>query len=242
MPPILDGQVGWCQLFSEPGAGSDLAGLDDAGRPRRRPLDHHRPEGVEQPWPWSPTTACCSPAPTSTCRSTRASRGSRSRSTSPASTIRPLREMTGEAVFNEVFLDDAVVRRRATSSAAQGNGWAVTQTTLHFERTGIGAGGAHAGLPAPGPEGRHARPPGRRRRARSRRPDGKLTVDFDDIVELAQSVGPAPTTRTSARSSPSSYTYTKIGHVERAAGQGRGRAGAAARRSPASASSPRPAS
>ena len=70
----------------------------------------------------------------------------------PGVTIRPLREMTGDAVFNEVFLDDAVCDDRDLIGGA-GNGWAVTQTTLHFERTGIGAGGAHAGFPEPGPKG-----------------------------------------------------------------------------------------
>src|SRR3546814_14256488 len=60
--------------------------------------------------------------------------------------------MTGDAVFNEVFLDDAVVAD-ADLIGGEGNGWMVTQTTLHFERTGIGAGGSHAGFPQPGPKG-----------------------------------------------------------------------------------------
>ena len=63
----------------------------------------------------------------------------------PGVTIRPLREMTGEAVFNEVFLDDAVCDD-ADLIGGEGNGWAVTQTTLYFERTGIGAGGGARGL------------------------------------------------------------------------------------------------
>ena len=87
----------------------------------------------------------------------------------PGVTIRPLREMTGEAVFNEVFLDDAVCDD-ADLIGGEGNGWAVTQTTLYFERTGIGAGGGHVGLATTGTEGRHARPPSRRRRAGIRSP------------------------------------------------------------------------
>ena len=109
-------------------------------------------------------------------------------------TIRPLREMTGDAVFNEVFLDDAVCDD-ADLIGGEGNGWAVTQTTLHFERTGIGAGGAHAGFPEPGPEGRHARPPGRRRRRSSRRRTPSSPSAFDDVVELAPRARAAPTTR-----------------------------------------------
>ena len=45
--PIYNGSLAWCQLFSEPGNGSDLAGLTTTADARRRPLDHLRPEGVE---------------------------------------------------------------------------------------------------------------------------------------------------------------------------------------------------
>ncbi len=41
------GDIVGCQLFSEPGAGSDLAGLQTQGDPRRRRMDHHRPEGLD---------------------------------------------------------------------------------------------------------------------------------------------------------------------------------------------------
>ena len=67
----------------------------------------------------------------------------------PGVTIRPLREMTGRALFNEVFFDDAVVDD-ADLIGGLNNGWAVANTTLFFERSGIGAGSGGGGFPPPG--------------------------------------------------------------------------------------------
>ena len=61
----------------------------------------------------------------------------------PGIDIRPLREMTGRALFNEVFLTDARVPDDARISE-RNNGWAVANTTLAFERAGLGSGGGHA--------------------------------------------------------------------------------------------------
>jgi alkylation response protein AidB-like acyl-CoA dehydrogenase len=58
----------------------------------------------------------------------------------PGVEVRPLREMTGHAMFNEVFLTDAIVPDDARIGDVN-NGWAVANTTLQFERSGMGAGG-----------------------------------------------------------------------------------------------------
>src|SRR5205085_3738556 len=58
--------------------------------------------------------------------------------------VRPLREMTGRALFNEVFITEARVADDACIGGVN-NGWAVANTTLMFERAGLGAGGGSAG-------------------------------------------------------------------------------------------------
>jgi alkylation response protein AidB-like acyl-CoA dehydrogenase len=61
----------------------------------------------------------------------------------PGMDIRPLREMTGRALFNEVFLTDCRVND-ADLLGGLNNGWAVANTTLANERAGLGAGGGGA--------------------------------------------------------------------------------------------------
>jgi alkylation response protein AidB-like acyl-CoA dehydrogenase len=184
--PIYDGSRAWCQLFSEPGNGSDLAGLttratrdgdrwiisgqkvwssqameSDYGMLLAR-TDFDVPKHAGISWFAFPLDQ-------------------------PGVTIRPLREMTGDAVFNEVFLDDAVCDD-ADLIGGEGNGWAVTQATLHFERTGIGAGGGMAGFPFPGPRGGML---GRRAgdAARDQPSDPKLTLAYPDVAALVTERG-----------------------------------------------------
>jgi alkylation response protein AidB-like acyl-CoA dehydrogenase len=186
VPPILNGQVNWCQLFSEPGAGSDLAGLTTRAT---RDGDRWILNGQKV---WSSMAMTCDygmllartdfDVPKHKGISWFAFKLDQ-----PGVTIRPLREMTGQILFNEVFLDDAVVDDADLIGGA-GNGWMVTQTTLHFERTGIGAGGAHAGFPDPGPKGGMiGRTAGDA--AKDVPPNQKLTLGYEDVVELAQRTG-----------------------------------------------------
>jgi alkylation response protein AidB-like acyl-CoA dehydrogenase len=184
VPPILKGQVGWCQLFSEPGAGSDLAGLTTRAE---RDGDHWVITG-QKVWSSAALRADYGMLLARTDFSVPKHAGISwfaFKLDQPGVTIRPLREMTGESVFNEVFLDGAICPD-ADLIGSEGNGWAVTQTTLHFERTGIGAGGDHAGFPEPGPKGGML---GRRAgdAALDPVPGGNLTISIPELLELARS-------------------------------------------------------
>jgi alkylation response protein AidB-like acyl-CoA dehydrogenase len=63
----------------------------------------------------------------------------------PGVDVRPLREMSGPALFSEVFLSDARVSADAVIGQVN-NGWAAANTTLMFERAGLGAGGTGGGF------------------------------------------------------------------------------------------------
>jgi alkylation response protein AidB-like acyl-CoA dehydrogenase len=181
--PILEGRLNWCQLFSEPGAGSDLAGLTTRAE---RDGDRWIING-QKVWSSMARTADYGMLLARTDFSVPKHRGISWFAFSldqPGVMIRPLREMTGDAVFNEVFFDDAECDA-IDLVGGEGNGWAVTQTTLHFERTGIGAGGVHAGWPEPGPKGGTL---GRRAgdAAVDPPPGGNQMITFDDLVALAR--------------------------------------------------------
>jgi alkylation response protein AidB-like acyl-CoA dehydrogenase len=207
VPPIVEGQVAWCQLFSEPGAGSDLAGLTTRAERdgdrwvisgqkvwssqareadygmllARTDLDVPKHAGIS--WFAFPLDQ-------------------------PGVEIRPLREMTGEAVFNEVFLDEAVCDA-ADLIGGEGKGWTVTQTTLWFERTGIGAGGAHAGFPDPGPKGGML---GRRAGDAAHEVPTEATkvIGYPEVADLARKLdrGDDPAVR---QKLARLYTYTETG-------------------------------
>ena len=127
--------------------------------------------------------------------------------TQPGVEIRPLREMTGRAMFNEVFIDNARVHDDDIIGGLN-NGWAAANTTLMAERAGLGTGGSGAvGQRVPGPDRGPARRPRRRprrsgphRRHRWRRRGPRRTR----LIEARAGARQATTTRSSARSSRSS--------------------------------------
>jgi alkylation response protein AidB-like acyl-CoA dehydrogenase len=147
---ILNGQDAWCQLFSEPGAGSDLASLSTKAV---KDGDEWIVTGQKV---WTSTAQLCNLGMliARTAPDLPKHKGItyfRFDMQQPGVEIRPLREMTGRALFNEVFMDGARVHEDDIIGGLN-NGWAVTNTTLMAERAGLGTGGSGAaGNAFPGP-------------------------------------------------------------------------------------------
>ncbi|MHB8465479.1 MAG: acyl-CoA dehydrogenase family protein [Acidimicrobiales bacterium] len=142
LPPIVRNEEMWCQLFSEPGAGSDLASLATRAE---RDGDTWIITGqkVWTTWAhladWAVLLARTDPAVTKRRGLTYFLIDLRQ----PGVDIRPLRHLGGEVDFNEVFLDGAQVPD-AQRVGAPGDGWSVANATLSGERqmvSGSGSGG-----------------------------------------------------------------------------------------------------
>ncbi|WP_420452982.1 acyl-CoA dehydrogenase family protein [Ilumatobacter sp.] len=136
---IVTGQRAWCQLFSEPGAGSDLAGLQARAE---RDGEEWVVNG-QKVWTSSGHVADLGMLIARTDPDAPKHRGISYFAIDmhqPGIDIRPLREMTGRALFNEVFLTDATTGADTIIGDAN-NGWAVANATLAFERSGLGSGG-----------------------------------------------------------------------------------------------------
>ncbi len=136
---IVTGKKGWCQLFSEPGAGSDLAGL---GTRAVKDGDEWVVNG-QKVWTSGGQVADLGMLLARTDPDVPKHQGISYfafEMLQPGVDVRPLREMTGRALFNEVFLTDARVGDDACIGGIN-NGWKVANTTLAFERAGLGAGG-----------------------------------------------------------------------------------------------------
>jgi len=136
--PMFTGEERWCQLFSEPGAGSDFAGL---GTRAVRDGDEWIVNG-QKVWntmahlgDWGMLVTRTDPDQPKHKGLTYFALDMRS----PGVEVRPLRQITGEAEFNEVYLTDARVPDGLRIGDV-GEGWRVALTTLMNERTVIGGG------------------------------------------------------------------------------------------------------
>ncbi len=140
---IVTGQRAWCQLFSEPGAGSDLAGLTTRAV---QDGDEWIVNG-QKVWTSLGQTADLGMLIARTNVDVPKHQGITWFAIDmhqPGVELRPLVEMTGHAMFNEVFLTDARVPNDAVIGDLN-SGWAAANTTLQHERAGLGAGGGSGG-------------------------------------------------------------------------------------------------
>ncbi|TAM64512.1 acyl-CoA dehydrogenase family protein [Mycobacterium sp.] len=137
LPKIRAGQESWCQLFSEPGAGSDLASLRT-----KATLDGDRYKVTGQKvWTTDGHWARFGYLLARTDPAAAKHKGISAfilDMSAPGVAVRPLRELTGTSDFNEVFLDDVEVPAK-DMIGAPGQGWAIANATLAHERTGVAA-------------------------------------------------------------------------------------------------------
>ncbi|MGW4637869.1 acyl-CoA dehydrogenase [Sphaerisporangium sp. NPDC004334] len=147
LPPTLAGELIWCQLFSEPGAGSDLASLQ------------MKAEKVEGGWKLNGQkiwTSVAHVAEWGICIArTDTTKPKHDGITyfivdmkAPGVTVRPLTEMTGENLFNEVFLDDVFVPDELVVGEIN-EGWRVARNTLSNERVSLSSGSGGTGSSVP---------------------------------------------------------------------------------------------
>jgi alkylation response protein AidB-like acyl-CoA dehydrogenase len=135
IPPMLAADEIWCQGFSEPGAGSDLASLKTAARIE---ADHFVLNGQKVwttfgPWAdWIFVLARTDP---------KDRYGGISfilcKLDTPGVTVRPLRQITGESEFGEVFFEEAKVPKEHLVGKI-GEGWRIAMTVLAYERGAVG--------------------------------------------------------------------------------------------------------
>ncbi len=146
--PMFTGEERWCQLFSEPGAGSDFAGL---GTRAIKDGDEWIVNG-QKVWNTLAHIADFGMLVTRTDPQARKHRGMTYFALDMKAEgvdVRPLRQITGEAEFNEVYMTDVRVPD-AHRVGAEGEGWRAALTTLMNERTAIGGGGGGGGGPKRG--------------------------------------------------------------------------------------------
>ena len=148
IPPILNGQQAWCQLFSEPGAGSDLAGLQCKAE---KDGDEWVING-QKVWTSGGQVADMGMLIARTDFDLPKHQGISYFAfdmKQKGVDVRPLTEMTGRALFNEVFVTDGLVPDDAIIGG-RSNGWRVANATLTFERSHLGSGSIPVPTAIPG--------------------------------------------------------------------------------------------
>src|SRR5215217_4931216 len=140
LPPTFRGEMVWCQLFSEPGAGSDLASLST----KATKVDGGWRVTGQKIWTtaaqwsqWGALLARTDPSAPKHNGITYFLLDMRSEGVE----VKPLRELTGNAMFNTVFIDDVFVPDDLVLGEVN-RGWEVSRTTLTAERVSIGSGEA----------------------------------------------------------------------------------------------------
>jgi 3-oxochol-4-en-24-oyl-CoA dehydrogenase len=136
--PSLEGEVRWCQLFSEPGAGSDAAAVSTKAK---------RADGgwvVSGQKVWTSDAVNCQRGLATVRTDPEAPKHKGITAmiidlADPAVQIRPLTELTGETLFNEVFFNDVFVPDDDVVGAVNG-GWGVAMSVFGNERVSIGGG------------------------------------------------------------------------------------------------------
>ncbi|MEK8144439.1 acyl-CoA dehydrogenase family protein [Streptomyces sp. M10(2022)] len=183
LPPVLRGEEIWCQGFSEPDAGSDLASL----RTRAvRDGDHYVVSG-QKIWTshaevadWCELLVRTGPGRRST--GDQLARDADGRS---GVTVRPLRTLAGSTEFAEMFLDEVRVPV-ANRIGAENDGWRVTMVTLSFERGTAFVGEVIACRRTLAAVASEARATGRWDDAVLRRRLGRLNAEFRALWRLTQ--------------------------------------------------------
>jgi alkylation response protein AidB-like acyl-CoA dehydrogenase len=143
--PMLHGDEVWCQLFSEPAAGSDLAAVQT--RARQQEDGTWRLSG-QKVWTTNAQFSSYGLLLARTDADVPKHKGLTMfvvPMDAPGVTVRGLRQISGEAEFNEVFFDEVELAADAVVGGV-GNGWGTALTTLMFERVTIGLGGEGLGF------------------------------------------------------------------------------------------------
>jgi alkylation response protein AidB-like acyl-CoA dehydrogenase len=148
LPPMLSGEEVWCQGFSEPGAGSDLAGMaafaewhpgDGAGADSGP--GHYTVRGQKLWTSYAQFSTYC----LLLARTDREQPAHRSITAfalpldRPGATVRPLRAHNGDDEFCELFLDDVRIEE-SERIGAEGDGWGLAMATVSYERNALDTG------------------------------------------------------------------------------------------------------